>query len=413
MKIALLTQSYPPMISGAALFVERLANHLAAQGHQILVMAASDLSEPYQICKQNLEIERFRSYRNPFRVGQRFAFWPQRRIIQRLAEFKPDLIHIHDPFQLGLAGLAFGKDHNVPVLLTIHQLPWFVSAYMPVGRSLQRQIERLLWRYAVWVLRRCSGAAVATQTIAGLIADQTGIKPQVISYGVDLDAFSSLALSAASEAVLRSRLGIPLEAPVILHVGRLDKDKLVERVVRSAAIAMQHMPGHLVVVGDGTERVKLEHLCTQLGIGERCHFPGFVSIEQGLAEYYALADVFVTASEVETQGLVLLEAAACAVPIVAVQATCLHEIVHEGLNGYLLPSGDLNGMANRLAELAQDLERARQMGAAGRLIVERHAEAKTFSAYLDLYRELGSASGVTVSQPAAGPNPAGHFSEFG
>ena len=406
MKIALITQSYPPMVSGAALFVERLANYLAAQSHNVLVLAASDLPEPYQLHKPNLVIERFRSYTNPFRVGQRFALWPHCEIVQRLDDFQPDLIHIHDPFQLGLSSLAFGEAQKIPVVLTIHQLPWFVSAYLPAGRSLQRLMEKLLWLYARWVLGRCTGSTVATQTIAELINARIGVFPQVISYGVNLNAFSQEALNAQSETALRSRLRIPADAPVILHVGRMDKDKQVDRVVRAAAAAVQQTSAHLMIVGDGTERMKLEHLCAQLGIGERSHYPGFVSIEQGLAEIYALADVFVTASEVETQGLVLLEAAACAVPIVSVQATCLHELVHEGVNGYLLPSGDLAGMAERLVSLIQNPDQARQMGAAGRLIVEKHAEEKTFSAYLDLYHVLRQTARATASQPTAEPNPA-------
>ena len=127
-------------------------------------------------------------------------------------------------------------------------------------------------------------------------------------------------------------------------------------------------------------------LWTQLGIEDRSHFPGFISAKEELAALYRRSTVFVTASEIETQGVVLLEAAACAVPIVAVQAACLHEIVHEGINGFLLRPGDQEGMAERLTQLIENPKLAQEMGQKGRQFVESHSEEKTFAAYEELYR---------------------------
>jgi glycosyltransferase involved in cell wall biosynthesis len=175
----------------------------------------------------------------------------------------------------------------------------------------------------------------------------------------------------------------------------------VERVVRAASLVLQQTPAHLLIVGDGIERAHLEQLCSGLGIGERSHFTGFVSIKEGLPELYQMSTVFVTASEIETQGLVLLEAAACGLPIVAVQATCLHEIVHEGENGYLLRSGDPIGMAKRICELLENPAHASQMGRNGRLIVESHAVERTVAAYEDLYSTAIQEARLKSSSTAA------------
>ena len=412
MKIAILSQSYPPMVSGAALFAKRLADHISARGHQVLVLAASDRQYPYRLSKPNLLVERCRSYHNPFRVGQRFALWPHGRIMQCLQEFSPDLIHLHDPFQFALSSLLFSCPRRVPVLFTIHQLPWFVSASFPIGNGLGETVENGLWRYARWLLNHCAGAAVGTQTIAEVVCAHTGIYPRIISHGVDLSAFSPDPSDLFPEAALRARLGIPENAPIILHVGRLDKDKQVKKAIQAAAIAMQQTPAHLLIVGDGTERTHLNQLCIHLGIGERSHFPGFVSVEEGLPAFYRAARVFVMASEIETQGLVLLEAAACALPIVAVQATCLHEIVHEGKNGFLLPPGDVAGMADRLIELIQNPAQAHKMGQIGKLIVESHAAERTFDAYEDFYRAAIQEAHLISSLLRAGaPGRARHSGE--
>ncbi len=388
MKIAILIQSYPPMVSGAALFVERLAKGMAACGHKVLVLAASDRSYPYQRSQPNLVVKRFSSSRNPFRVGQRLAIWPHRQIVKELAEFDPDVIHLHEPLQLAISSQSFSRKSKIPVILTIHAFPSFVSASFPFGYRIGNMVENGLWRYGRWVLSRCNGVVVGTQTAAKMIYDRTGLYPQVISCGVDLSNFSPAPKDAAQENVVRCRLGIPQGAPIILHVGRLDKGKQVEKVVQASARAMQHTPALLLIVGDGTEKDRLKELCAQLGIGDRSHFTGFVSADDVLAGLYRASAVFVMASEIETQGMVLLEAAACALPIVAYQATSLHEIVHEGINGFLLPHGDEAGMARRIRELIQDPDRAHRMGQMGRRIVENHAIEKTFAAYEELYRAV-------------------------
>ena len=387
MRIAILSQTYPPMINGAALFAERLAANFSARDNQVLVLTASEQKYAYKSTSPNLVVVRFRSRRNPFRISQRFALSADKQIKKCLSDFAPDVIHLHDPLQFAISGLSFCRPRKIPVILTVHQLPWFVGASLPIGTGVQKIVESGSWHYARWLLKRCSIAVVATQTIAEVIHAHSGIYPQVISCGVNLTTFSPLAPGFGA-AHLRARLGIYDDAPIVLYVGRLDRDKMVDRVVRAASLALEQIPAHLLIVGDGTERARLEQLCTSLGIGKQCRFTGLVSIEDGLPALFQISTVFVTASEIETQGLVLLEAAACALPIVAVQATCLPEIVHEGENGFLLPSGELAGMAKRIVELLQDPARAHEMGKKGRRIVDSHALERTFAAYENLYQNV-------------------------
>ena len=376
------------MVSGAAFFAEKLAKHFSEHDHEVLVLTASDRPDPYQLDQSNLSVVRCRSFHNPFRTSQRFSLWPHTHVLRYLTKFAPDLIHLHDPFQFAISSLYFSRSRNIPVVLTIHQLPWFVSAYLPTWGRAQLLSESLLWCYARWILKRCAGLVAGTQTTANVIYSNTGIRPQIISSGLDLSIFSPDISKNDRGNTLSLRLGIPEEVPIILHLGRLDRDKQVDRVVLAAAIAMQQTTAHLLIVGDGTEKLKLMQLCTQLGIGERSHFPGFISAKNDLAALYQRSSVFVTASEIETQGIVLLEAAACALPIVTVQATCLHEIVHEGVNGFLLCPGDQEGMAECLSKLIENPKLAHEMGQKGRQLVESHAEENTFAAYKELYQTI-------------------------
>ena len=145
------------------------------------------------------------------------------------------------------------------------------------------------------------------------------------------------------------------------------------------------------------ERESLITLAAELGIADRTFFPGFVFHDGDLPALYRLATVFVSASEVEAQGLVLLEAAACGTPIVTVRAGAAPEIVLDKVNGRLVDPGDIQGMAVRIAEILCDPVGARAMGHAGRSLVQMHSLEKTFRDYEQLYLDL-------VDAPAA-PHP--------
>lgn len=386
MRIAILSQTYPPMVSGAAFVAEKLARHFSSNGHHVLVITASDRPAPYRTSQGSLQIERLRSFSNPFRVGQRCAIGSHGQVMRSLSEFAPDIIHTHDPLQLGLSGLLYAQQHMLPVVYTIHQLPWFVSASLSLNLQGGQKFEKIIWAYAEWFIKKCASVTVATRMVSKEVIRNTGVIPNVISCGIDLAQFTPRAADVEQNSELRYRLGIPAGVPIILHVGRLDRDKQVEKVVREAALAMEKTPAHLLVVGDGTEKSKLELLSSQLGIRERSHFPGFVSNRDGLPDIYRMASVFVTTSVIETQGLVLLEAAASGLPLVAIESTCLHEMVHHEKNGYLVPASACPGtLAARLVELLGNPQKRMEMGRHSVRVVDVHRNESTFRAFEELY----------------------------
>src|SRR6478672_8055240 len=144
MRIAYLTQSYPPMISGAAILVERLAKSMARRGHQVLVIAASDKPYRYHSYQENLTVVRLRSIHNPLRVGQRFLLYPRFEVLRALNRFCPGIIHTHEPLLMGQLGLECARSSSIPILLTIHQVPWFAARYLPNIYGIRSVIESTL-----------------------------------------------------------------------------------------------------------------------------------------------------------------------------------------------------------------------------------------------------------------------------
>ena len=398
MRIAYLTQSYPPMISGAARAAQQLAESMACRGHQILVIAASDQEYPYCSQDGNLTVLRLASVHNPLRVGQRFLLYPRREIRKALDDFQPELIHTHEPTQMGWLGIGYARRTHIPIALTAHQLPGFVASYLPP--FFRRYAERLLWMYARQLAPKFTTIITPTKTISTLVAASTRCPASTISYGLDLQAFHP-PFPSDDNTAMRQRWNLPLDVPLLLHVGRLDPDKRVERVIQAAAQTMKENPAHLVMVGDGTRKPALVELCRLLGITHRVHFTGYISAGQGLPDIYRMAALFVTASEIETQGVVLLEAAASGLPIVAVNATCIPEIVHDGVNGILAEPGDLNGLSTAMSLLLQDKQKAARMGKASRVLAAQHEICFTLDAYENLYLKM------VQWEFTVGPAPAG------
>jgi glycosyltransferase involved in cell wall biosynthesis len=394
------------MISGAALVVEHLATGMARSGHEVLVIAASDKSQTYTVQNRNLTVMRLKSVHNPTRVGQRFTPYSRSSVTHALQEFRPDAIHSHEPMPISLPAIRYAGEMNVPTVLTIHQLPPTATRHLP-GYS-QVVMEKLLWRYGRWYTQKFMALITPTETTSIQVRRILGRPATTISNGIDLQTFRP-PHPADDGAAIRRKWNLPPDVPIVLHVGRLDPDKNVERVIQAVAGSLERNNAHLLIVGDGLRKPALMKLCNSLGISGRVHFTGFISTRQGLPELYRIARLFITASEIETQGLVLLEAAASGLPIVAVRATCIPEIVHDGVNGFLSEPGDVEGLGQRITVLLDDERKAAQMGGASLALAQEHDNRFTIEAHENLYDELIEQSQTVYPKLAKDRHPVGEI----
>jgi glycosyltransferase involved in cell wall biosynthesis len=268
------------------------------------------------------------------------------------------------------------------------KLPWFICTYLPPIPGLKPFIDRSLWLYSRWLNKQCEAMIVPTSTIAQVILRHGGFKTQVISNGVDLYHFNPKTPNSNEEDLIRLKHNIEHKCPTILHVGRLDVDKNVDVVIKAAAIAIHKTDAHLLVVGDGECRKKLIKLANKLGIHNRCRFLGFVDPKTDLPGLYRMSSVFMTASEIETQGLVILEAMASGLPVVAVEATCIPEVIKHDLNGYLAPPGNVTALADYLVKILKNPTKGRQMGDISRVIVHTHLVDHSLDKHENIYRKI-------------------------
>jgi glycosyltransferase involved in cell wall biosynthesis len=235
--------------------------------------------------------------------------------------------------------------------------------YVPLTRGL---VEAA----ALTLSTRFAARADAVIAPSALVRDQLRARGvttaiAVVPTGVDLARFAPGPRQAA-----RSALGLPADDPLVLYVGRLDREKSVDRVL----IAFERIAGtlpraRLWLVGQGKEMEALRRHTGRLTAGDRVHFAG-VRPHATLPAWYQAADLFLFASETETQGLVLAEAAACGLPAVAVTAPGCDEVVRDGETG-ILSKADPAALAEAAIGVLLDAERRATMGARARQVAEQ------------------------------------------
>lgn len=382
MRIGLFTNTYLPFCGGVTISVETLRHGLQARGHEVWTFAprfpgAAD-SEPRIIRVPSV----------PAATYPEFALavpWAP-RIGREARRLRLDVFHAHHPFLLGPAARRLARRLGRPLVFTYHTRYEKYAHYVPLTRALvEAAALGLSTRFAV----RADAVIAPSMLVRDQLRARGVTAPiTVVPTGVDLARFRP-----GERATARHALGLPAVEPIVLYVGRLDREKSVDRVLHAFdRIAGTLGHARLCLVGQGTEAETLRRLAARLGTGDRVHFAG-VRPHATLAAWYRAADLFLFASETETQGLVLAEAAACGLPAVAVAAPGCDEVVRDGETG-VLTKGDPAALAEAAIGLLLDAEQRRAMGARARQVAEREFDvALQLARTLDVYAEAQAAAG--------------------
>ncbi|MDQ6675215.1 MAG: glycosyltransferase family 4 protein [Chloroflexota bacterium] len=303
-----------------------------------------------------------------------------------LAQVRPEVIHVQHPLERSVYARRVRR-------LEGWKMPLVVTAHSLFGEHSESTIERVMapnLRAADWVI--AVSAHIADQAM------QLGVEASrltVIRSAVDIDQFRPRA--RGDRVAARQTLGIAAETPLVLFVGNLEPRKQVDVLLKAMACVRKAVPdAAVVIVGSGEsagvqdQTARLARLTQDLGLAaeDGVRFVGRVA-EAQLLEYYAAADVFALPSSAEAQGIVALEAMACGLPVVASAVGGLLGTIDDGHTGFLVPSGDVPALADRLLRLLTEPSQRSGIGAAARQTVEREFSWKrTVEATLGVYREV-------------------------
>ena len=296
---------------------------------------------------------------------------------------RPAILHTHTA-KAGavgrIAALLAGPARPPIIVHTFHGhvLRGYFSRPVALGfRALERRLARVTTALV----------AVSPEVRDDLV--RLGVAPKekfvVIRLGIELA--ERVASNDTARAETRRALGVPADAYVVGWIGRMTAVKRTTDVMRGfRRLLDEGVDGYLCLVGDGPDHARLERQAHELGIVRRCLFVGY---QDDVARFYDAMDVLVLPSANEGTPVSIIEALAAERPAVATRVGGVPDVVRDGIDGYLVEPGDASALAARLAELARDPLRRRQMGREGRTrVLERYSVDRLVDDVDRLYRSL-------------------------
>ncbi|SEP93700.1 glycosyltransferase [Thalassovita taeanensis] len=376
LRVAMVTNNYLPFVGGVPISVELLKRGLEAHGHQVMVVCPSYGSDAPDPTVERVPV--LLPTRGWIRIANPFL----RRTRRAIKTFNPDIIHVHHPFWLGSLGRIMARRLNIPVIYTYHTRLEYYAHQIPVPGRLFRNV------IAHWLIRRfankCDAVIVPTPVARDYMRLIGVDRPvHVQPTGLDLEKFEPPNGPRLSE--LRQEVN-PDGRLVFVTVSRLSPEKNIHFIIA----AMERLksrdtaPFRLLVLGDGDERAPLEKMVKARDLEGDVTFLG--NIDGSIVpQYLAISDVFVFASRSETQGMVVLEAMAAGLPVVAVDSSGVDAFVSNGTTGYRTPE-DIVQWTAALSRLIDDPHLRKALGENAKAVAHGYSTDK-FAASVALHYE--------------------------
>jgi glycosyltransferase involved in cell wall biosynthesis len=346
-RIALVSEVFLPAVDGVVTRLRRTLEELPRHGDEVLMIAPAGGPDSYAgVPVLGVRGPRVPLYPDGDGYPPKRVALPGPALSRALRAYRPDVVHAIQPVLLGVGAVAFARRNRIPLVASYH-------AHLPSYAKLYRLgwLESAGWHY-LRGLHNCAQVNLATSRATLAQLDSHGVERLGLwPYGVDLERFDPG--RASREWRERLSQGHP-ERLVLLYVGRLAKEKTVERLEE----AVRCRPDvTLAIVGDGPLRAQLERRFA----GTDTTFLGFLGGDE-LAYAYASADVFVLPSETETLGMVTLEAHAAGLPVVAADSPAARELVRDGVDGLRYDPRVPGALAGAVGRLAADPSLRQAMG---------------------------------------------------
>lgn len=358
MRVALFTETFLPKIDGIVTVTCLLLDHLSRRGIETAIVAPK------------MGVERYN--RTPIIgvPGVVLPMYPELRVgpptlstYRAVKRFQPDIAHFIHPALIGVPGMWMAKRLGIPRLASFH---------LDLARLVHHFHMGFLEPFTVWLTRTVFNAADYALAPSKLIKhemEQLGVRNVGLwKRGVDGEKFNPRFKNADMRNALSD--GHPDDV-ILLYVGRISHEKQIDHL----RPVLDRVPGtRLAIVGNGPAREELEaHFA-----GTQTKFMGYMTGET-LSQAYASADMFVFPSAMETFGLVVVEAMAAGLPVVASRVGGVRDVVEEGRTGYTFDSGDIDALVEGVRQIAVSRERITEMGLAARAF----AQTQTWDAMMD------------------------------
>ena len=390
MRIGIFTDTYPPYINGVSTSVAMLENALTKMGHEVFIVTVNP--EKYSF-KENDHIIRIPGIPIGIYDYRLTGIYPL-KAIKKIKAWDLDIIHSHTEFGVGTFARIIAKQLDIPLVHTYHTMYEDYVHYITKGyfnRSSKKLVEYLTKFYCD---KTATELIVPTKKTYDLFKEKYHLEKDVhiVPTGIEIERFFKKDIDRAKVKKLRQNLGIQNDDFVILFVGRIGKEKSVDVLIDGQVLISRKYPrAKLVIVGDGPDIEQFKKRVKRLKLSDNVIFVGKVPWEE-VPYYYNIADVFVTASKTETQGLTVIEAMAASLPVVAVLDDAFKNTIEDGVSGYLFK--DRRDYQKKIMMLLENPDVLAQMSEEAFKRAEPHSTKYFAQNVLDVYMKALGDRGV-------------------
>ncbi|HME40535.1 MAG TPA: glycosyltransferase [Steroidobacteraceae bacterium] len=396
MRILKISDVFFPRVNGVSTSIETFRRDLTALGAEVVLVAPAYSSGPADPGDSaDASIHRVPARAVPRDPEDRImSLGGLRRTLSGLAQRKFDVVHIHTPFLAHYAGVRFAREQGIPVVATYHTL-----------------FEEYLHHYVPLLPRRITGALARRfsrsqcNQLDAVIAPSHAMQQALLAYGITKrieilpTGLPAARFEPGDGSAFRRRHGFAADQPLLLFVGRTAHEKNIGFLLEMMLELRKQRPDALLLIaGEGPAAHSLRAQATRLGLDGSVRFLGYFDRGGELQDCYSAADVFVFASLTETQGLVLLEAMAQAVPVVAIPCMGTIDILGPGLGCRQAPK-DPQGFADVVRDVLADSSKRRALGAQAREYAESWASTAMARRLAALYASVARADSPSSSRP--------------
>jgi len=359
MKIAILVGHFPPKEwGGTEIAAYFMAVHLAQRGHSVHVITSLDEGLPHESCEKGFYIHRIPNIK--IRICGAFLYWYA--ILKTIRKIDPDYVHVQSLFS-GMPALISKRLFKIPYAV------WAQGSDVYNPKGLIKLTSRM-------VIKNADSAIALTQDMKKEMQRICDRDIAIVPNGINM-------ADLLDDSVRKDEADFGRR---ILFVGRLSPVKGVQYLIKAMKQIHDKIPdARLIIVGDGREREMLEALSIQLGIQKYVQFGGEVPHEKVLS-FMQQADVFVLPSLSEGFPMVIIEALACGLPIVASRVGGIPEIIMSETNGYLVEARDTETIANSIILLLQDEKLRKKISDNNKQLVKKYTWENTIIELERLYQ---------------------------
>ncbi|MCC2717013.1 glycosyltransferase family 4 protein [Finegoldia magna] len=322
MKILITTDTYRPTINGVVTSIESLKKALDRLGHDVRILTFSDSFNS----KQEDDIY----YMGSLGAGK---FYPDARMnklfynrfYEDIMDWKPDIVHSQTEFTMFIQAKKIAKDLDIPLLHTYHTVYEDYTHYFSLNKKIGKELAK---QFTKQIIKTTDGVVVPTNKIYNLLTDYNIHEDiYVVPTGINVHK-----LSECDDFDIRSGYKIPEDKHIVLFLGRIGKEKNITEILQYLE-NIDRDDIVFIIAGAGPFLSELKDICSNSKIRDRLIFTGMIDSSK-VGNFYSNADVFVSASTSETQGLTFIESMACSTPIICRHDDCLDGVLIDGKTGF-------------------------------------------------------------------------------